>query len=169
MDKTAYVKNELRNTEIYYKEIYGYKLKKQKLELDQANLRSPSLSNSGGQHNGSSNFDLLDYTNEIEALDLLIQLYSEKIRWNIMIVENAPIKVRTIMINAYINGLTFAELAKSFNEKPHTLVQLMSDYFTENVSDAQLQKSIMISSKIKRAQKNYYAVIRQRKMDKLNN
>lgn len=169
MDKTAFLKNELRNTEIYYKEIYGYKLKKQKLVLDQANLRSPSLSNSGGQHNGSSNFDLLDYTDEIEALDLLIQLYSEKIRWNIAIVENAPIKIRTIMIDVYINGLTFNELSKSFNEKPHSLVQLMSDYFTENISDAQIQKSVVISSKIKKAQKNYYAVIRQRKTDKITN
>ncbi len=167
MDKTRYVKNELRNTEIYYKEIYGYKLKKQKLEIDQANLRSPSLSNSGGQHNGSSNFDLLDYTDEIDTLGQLIQLYFQKIRWNVMIIENAPTKLRTIITAVYVNGVSYDELTKTLNQKKTTMANIISDYFKNNISDAQVKQSIEISEKIKKTQKQYYKIIRQRKQSRI--
>ena len=163
MDKTAFVKNELRNTEIYFKEIYGYRLKKQKLELDQANLRSPSLSNSGGQHYGASNFDLLDYTDEIQSLDTLINLYLQKIQWNKMIVDNAPVRLRTIILAVYVNHDTYDTLAKNTHLEKKYLINQILGYFENTISDAQIRINLELSKSIKKAQKKYYEVIRMRK------
>ena len=165
-ENVEFVKGELRRTRTYLQDIFRYQMKKLEMESVQANLRSPSLSNSGGQHNGSSSFDLLDYTDEIEQIGKIIKLYQEKVAWNGRVVMYASARLQTVLLDIYIYGKTIEQEANSQGLSKDHLRKMIEKFFEETVAVVNVDDSLNLSNHLKKALKDLYEVRNQRKIEK---
>lgn len=125
-------------------------------------LKSPSLSSIGGTRSGQSNFDLLDYSEQIEIMEKLRNLYFQKVDWNLRLTNNAPIRTRNLIFTVYFNGMNYVEAQELFQLSDRMLRADMDSYLSENVTWEYLNKTLELTKRIENLRKKLNSIERLR-------